>query len=155
MKRIKNALFVSFSLLVALLIFNGCADKVGMPYEPGEESAITSLQKVAGLELYCNGRVVVLSDSAGVTGIVYAKMKQSCDIFEVEFFDQGGEIIEIDPQLYRLTWNHDPAYATFEQHQEWTFSVYGKKAGITTFEIKLESGSTVEYKSPPIPLKIQ
>ena len=154
MKRIKNAFFVSFCLLVALVIFNGCSENVGMPYQPEKEPAIT-LQKVAGLELYCNGRLVAIIDSASVTGIVTAKMNENSDIFEVEFFDESGDVIEVDPQLYRLAWQNDPAYATFEKHQEWTFCIYGQKTGVSTFELELETGSAVEFKSPQIPLKVQ
>ena len=151
MKRFNQVFFVSFCLLVTVLIFNGCTDKVGNPYEP--EAKI--LPQVEGLVLFCNGDVIATVDKVGVTGIVSVNMEASAEIFEVEFFDEKGEVVELDPQIHRMTWNNDPAYATFQQEKEWTFFIYGQKAGETTFELKLENGSNDRYQSPPILLKIQ
>lgn len=154
MKRTKNALFVSFCLLVALVIFNGCSENVGTPYEPEKAAAIT-LHKVTGLDLYCNGQLAAIIDSAGVIGGVCAKMNKNSDIFEVEFFDENGEIINGEAQPYKLAWNNDTEYATFEQHSEWKFCIYGNKPGETTFELLLENGTGVEYNSPQIPLEVK
>ena len=154
MKRIKNALFVSFCLLVTLLIFNGCADNVGMPSAPGEEPAIT-LQKVAGLELYCNGRIVAIIDSTGITGGVCAKMNQNSNIFEVEFLNEQGEVINDDPELYKLAWKSDTQYANFESYSDWEFCIFGTKTGKTDFQLLLNSCGSNCYTSPAIPLEIR
>ena len=151
MKKYKNLLFVAVCSLAVLVMFAGCSDYgSGSPVEPP-----VSITKVAGLTLFRNGHVVAIIDETGVQGTVTAQMNKNSDIFEVEFFDENGEIINGDAQPYKLAWNNDTEYATFEQHGEWKFCIYGKKQGETTFYLLLENGTDVEYNSPQIPLEVK
>jgi hypothetical protein len=154
MKRYKNLLLVVLCAFVALVIFAGCGNEgSGFPVAP-EEPTIT-IKKVTGLVLFCNGNVVAVVESDNVTGTVAAKMDQNSDIFEVEFLDEKGDIINSDPQQHGLAWKNDKQYATFEQHTDWEFCIYGKKNGETTFKLLLENGAGVDYSSPAIPLEIK
>lgn len=154
MKRYKNLLLVTLCAFAALVMFAGCSnDGSGFPVTPEEPTIV--IKKVAGLVLFCNGHVVALVDSANVTGIVTAKMNHNSDVFEVEFIDEKGDVINGDAQQYKLAWKNDTEYATFEQHSEWKFYIYGKKQGETTFELLLENGTGVEYNSPQIPLELK
>ena len=154
MKRYKNSLLVAVCALAALVMFAGCSDYgSGVPLAP-EEPTIT-IKKVAGLTLFCNGHVVAIIDQTDVQGIVTAQMKENSDIFEVEFFDENGEVINGDAQQYKLAWNNDTEYATFKLHTDWEFCIYGKKAGKTTFQLQLKNGGSVDYSSPAIPLEVK
>ncbi len=154
MKRYKNLLLVSVLALGALVMFVGCSDNgSGVPLAPEEQ--LIAIKKVAGLTLFRNGHVVAIIDQKGVQGTVTAKMNENSDIFEVEFFDENGEILNGEVEQYNLSWVQDTEYATFEQYSEWKFCIYGKRAGETTFELLLENGAGVEYESPQIPLELK
>jgi len=154
MKKYKNLLFVTVCSLAVLVMFAGCSDYgSGVPLAP-EESTMT-IKKVAGLTLFRNGHIIAIINETGIQGTVTAQMNENSDIFEVEFFDENGEVINGDTQPYKLAWNNDTEYATFEQHGEWKFCIYGEKQGETTFELLLENGKGVEYNSPQIPLEIK
>ena len=155
MKRFKNLLLVTVCTFVALVMFAGCSDNgSGVPLAP-EEPTI-AIKKVAGLTLFRNGHVVAIIDQAGVQGNVTAQMNENSDIFEVEFFDENGEVINNgDVQQYKLAWKNDTEYATFAPHTDWEFCIYGKKPGETTFELLLKNGTGVEYNSPQISLELK
>jgi hypothetical protein len=154
MKRYKNLLLISVCALAALVMFAGCSeDGAGVPYAPEEPTIV--IKKVAGLTLFRNGHVVAIIDQAGVQGNVTAQMNENSDIFEVEFFDENGEVINGDAQQHKLAWKNDTEYATFKLHTDWEFCIYGKKTGKTTFQLQLKNGGSVEYSSPTIPLEIK
>lgn len=154
MKKHKNLLLFTVCTLGVLVLFAGCSENGSViPLEPVEPPL--TLKKVAGLTLFRNGHIAAIVDQTGVQGTVNAQMNENSDIFEVEFFDENGEIINGDAQPYKLAWNNDTEYVTFEQHDEWEFCIYGKKSGETTFELLLENGAGVEYNSPPIPLEVK
>jgi hypothetical protein len=154
MKRFKNLLFVTLCAFVALVMFAGCSeDGAGVPYAP--EQPTISIKKVAGMTLFRNGHVVAIIDQTGVQGTVTAQLNKNSDIFEVEFFDENGEILNGEVEQYNLSWVQDTEYATFEQYSEWKFCIYGKRAGETNFELLLENGAGVEYESPQIPLELK
>ncbi|UCE05536.1 MAG: hypothetical protein JSW07_18305 [bacterium] len=154
MKGYKNLLLISVCALAALIMFAGCSDYgSGVPLAP-EEQTIT-IKKVAGLTLFRNGHVVAIIDQAGVQGNVTAQMNKNSDIFEVEFFDENGEVLNGDAKQYKLAWNNDTEYATFELHSDWEFFIYGKKTGQTTFQLQLKNGGSVDYSSPAIPLEVK
>jgi hypothetical protein len=154
MKRFKSLLPVMVCAFAALVMFAGCSDNgSGIPLAP-EEPTIT-IKKVAGLTLFRNGHVVAIIDQTGVQGMVTAQMKENSDIFEVEFFDENGEILNGDAQQYKLEWKNDTEYATFELHTDWEFYIHGKKPGETTFQLQLENGGSMDYSSPAIPLEVK
>jgi len=154
MKRFKNLLLVTVCVFVALVMFAGCSNEGSLlPVTPVDPNL--TIKKVAGVTLFRNGHIVAIIDEKGVQGIVTAQMNENSDIFEVEFFDENGEIIDGDAQSYKLAWNNDTEYATFELHNDWEFCIYGKKPGETTFELLLENGTGVEYESPQIPLELE
>ena len=154
MKRFKNLLLVTVCTFVALVMFAGCSDNgSGVPLAP-EEPTI-AIKKVAGLTLFRNGHVVAIIDQTGIQGNVTAQMNENSDIFEVEFFDENGEVINGDTQQHKLAWKNDTEYATFKLHTDWEFCIYGKKTGKTTFQLQLKNGGSVEYSSPTIPLEIK
>ncbi len=155
MKGYKNLLLVTVCAFVALVMFAGCSeDGAGVPFAP-EEPTIT-IKKVAGLTLFRNGHVVAIIDQTGVQGTVTAQMNENSDIFEVEFFDENGEVINNgDVQQYKLAWKNDTEYATFAPYTDWEFCIYGKKTGKTTFQLQLKNGGNVDYSSPAIPLEVK
>ena len=154
MKRFKNFLLVSLCTLAVLALFAGCSLDGSMPVTP-EEGSTTTIKKVDGLTLFRNGEVVAIMDQETIQGIVTAQLNKNSDVFEVEFFDENGEIINGDSQKYKLAWRNDPEYVSFEQHSDWKFCIYGKKPGNTYFELILENGGSADYFSPAIPLKVQ
>jgi hypothetical protein len=154
MKRYKNSLLIAVCALVALVMFAGCSDYgSGGPVAP--TPPIITVPKVAGLSLFRNGHVVAIIDETGVQGNVTAQMNENSDIFEVEFFDENGEILNGELQYHNLSWIQDTEYATFEQFSKWKFGIYGKRAGETAFEVLLENGAGVEYQSPDILLELK
>lgn len=154
MKRYKSSLLVAVCALAALVMFTGCSDYgSGVPLAP-EEPTI-AIKKVAGLTLFRNGHVVAIIDQAGVQGNVTAQMNENSDIFEVEFFDENGEVLNGDAKQYKLAWKNDADYAIFKLHTDWEFCIYGKKTGKTTFQLQLKNGGSVDYSSPAIPLEVK
>ena len=155
MKKLKSVMLIPVSVFVAVIMFAGCDNEgAGLPVEP-EQPTIT-IKKVAELTLFCNGNVVAIVDSnANVTGIVCSKMDQNSNIFEVEFLDQQGEVINDDPELYKLAWKNDTQHATFESYSDWEFCIFGTKTGKTDFQLLLNSCGSNCYTSPAIPLEIR
>ena len=152
MKTLKNMLLVMLCAFVALAMFAGCSnDGVPSPLKP--EPIIN--KEVAGMTLYRNGGVVAVMDKSGIQGTVTAQINENSDIFEVEFFDKNGEIVNGELQYHNLSWIQDTEYATFEQFSKWKFGIYGKRAGETAFEVLLENGAGVEYQSPDILLELK
>ena len=152
MKTFKNMLLVTLCAFVALAMFAGCS-KDGVP-SPLKPDPITT-REVAGMTLYRNGGVVAVMDKSGIQGTVTAQINENSDIFEVEFFDENGEILNGELQYHNLSWIQDTEFATFEQFSKWKFGIYGKRAGETAFEVLLENGAGVEYQSPDILLELK
>ena len=159
MKKFNSFLIVSVCTLMVFALFAGCSSDGSMPFAPKEEPTIT-IKKVTGLVLFCNREIVALVDNANVNGIVTLQSDQDSDVFEVEFIDENGEIINNDPQEYKLAWSYeDSQIAILDQHtddlNEWQFHIHGKTPGYTTFQLQLENGGSVDYSSPAIPLEVK
>ena len=153
MKNLRNYLLIAFCVLVGLIIFAGCDSKGSI--SPIIIDPPISIKKVDGLMLFHNGNVIATVNKETVNGIVPAQMNENSDIYEVEFLDENGEIINEHSQQYRLAWDYDKQYATFEEHTDWEFCIYGKKSGETTFQLQLKNGGSVDYSSPAIPLEVK
>jgi len=152
MKILKSLLPVSICVIAAMVIFVGCSSGNGdSPIAPTNES----INNIATMELLHNGKLVVLIDNEKVNGAITAQMAQNSDVYEVEFYNEMGELINNDPQKYKLAWRNDTSFATFEQLSEWGFFIYGNKQGDTAFQILIENGNNEVYSSPSILLKVR
>lgn len=152
MKELKIHLLIAVCAFTLLAMIAACNNQGGgFPIEPEEPT----LKKVAGVLIFCNGKPVTLIDSTDVSGMVCAKMNQNSKVFEVEFLDKNGEIINEDYQQHKLEWNYDEQYATFESECDWGFFIFGKKTGKTAFQFSLVCGKCIAYSSPEIPLEIK
>jgi len=152
MKTLKNLLSVSICAIAAWVIFVGCSSGNGDTLTaPTNES----IKNITTMELLQNGKLVVLIDNEKVNGAITAQMDQNSDVYEVEFYNEMGELINNAPQKYKLAWRNDAGFATFEQHSEWGFFIYGNKQGDTAFQILIENGKNEVYSSPSILLKVR
>ncbi len=154
MKTLINLFSVSIYAIATLVIFSGCSSE-----ESGTSPTKESEQDIGVLVLFQNGKPIAAVDNDRVSGTVTVQMDQNPVVYEVEFYDKNGELINNDPPKYELAWNYeDPELATFEQHEalkEWEFHIHGKKPGDTTFQLFLENRNSVYYSSPSIPLNVR
>ncbi len=155
MKTFRNVVPFSICAIATMIIFAACSEGDGL-VEPQDEPH----RVISGLELLHNGKVIVLVDvdNENIYGTVNAQMAQNSDVFEVEFYDENGDVINNDYQAYKLAWRGDAEYAIFEQHEdlsEWEFHIHGKKSGDTAFQLLIENGKNEVYSSPSIPLKVK
>lgn len=152
MKKLKSLLFITVCAFTVMALFAGCSNEgADFPISPEEPT----IKKVAGMILFCNGHPVALVDSANVTGMACATVNQKSEVFEVEFLDENGEIINECYQQHKLGWDCDEQYAKFESACDWGFCIFGKKTGKTAFQLSLVCGECVAYSSPAIPLEIK
>lgn len=155
MKIRKDLMVILHCAIGALFIYTACSsDRAHPPFAPENPSEPT----IVGLELLRNGRPIAIVDKGIVNGTVAISMTQNSDVYEAEFFDENGELVNKDPHLLKLAYTiEDSELATIEQPDDlgdWEFHMNGKKAGDTALQLSLENGTSVSYTSPAIPLTV-
>jgi hypothetical protein len=152
MSSLRSFLILVVSMVFLINIFVGCSGKGGV--------FNSEISEVKGFILNKNGvEVAEVGEYGLLWGDVEIETNQG-DIFEVEFLDEGGSRIDLNSDNYSLSWdNGNSNYAEIEQHaslSKFEFHIHGIQEGQSSFEIHLldEITKTEEYKSSPIPLKI-
>ncbi|NIA29264.1 MAG: hypothetical protein GWP06_05025, partial [Actinobacteria bacterium] len=118
-----------------------------------------SIENVHGLILSRDGKEVAFVEEVKVEGFVTVPMGRNSEVYEVEFMNENGEIINVDEKYYSLAWKYEfLGVATFEQPvglNAWQFYIHGKKPGSSAFQLHLKNSKGIEYSSLPIPLVVR
>ena len=148
MKKYKRTLLLLITVVLVLLIFVGCSsDQIISP--PAK-----TIEKIGSVVLLNDGKFVASIENKKVNGIVFAELAKESAEFEALFYNENGELMEYDPQEYKLAWNVDFKYAAIERHSQMEFCIFGKKQGNTSFKLFLETNRGIAYSSPGIPLEV-
>jgi hypothetical protein len=161
MKKTKMLLMSGTMVLLSVIVFMGCSE-ITSPNQStamhDEQSEIQNLD-VQGMVIYQNGKEILSMETDGnVYGQAISSYLGKEQLFEVEFLDDQGDVVDLESEILSFDWVNDAAdLCTFEKHPhlgKWKFCITGKKTGDTTFELVLVNKAIVEYKSPKIPVKV-
>ncbi len=143
------ALMLNVMVLGSLLVLSSCKDN---PVEEDDDHA-----EAEGLVLRSSGVDVVTVREGRVTGEITVRVNTSTDHLTVYFLDHNGnrfQPTEADKDLRWVIADTTVAQIEREAGEKWDIHVHGKKVGQTNVELQLLHAGHVDFRTPPIPIRV-